>query len=560
MRLLRMASSSTSPVFSPRFEGARSLRARTYPFPSSRSLPRIHIMNDSRLRSNHEASSASSTRLSALPPAPAPPHPPTPTPPGGPEPSSWTSALRRAFTKARVIIGLANPSTSPPRHTHSFSRHPTPPGTPDLRSTSDRDWSTATESDDDVPRDDRPGSTTRNPHVETIMMRLGEQDVRPEVGRKAVKSFMRVFDEVMVRRSLMDIPLEPFSWLRLMREHQIEMEDEEAAIFARRIPEGKVPSDAARAFAKATLFARNPTVGKHSPSPSRGGSSTTAGAGIFPPPAVLLAPPLPSSATTQSPLLTPLNRLFGRNANRAGGHHQVRHGFEDVLTPDGCGLPPMYLGREEEEVVPHVSSETKDDHDTVSEKDLTEMDLTEKDPAKNPHVSNPLPYANPNASNAANPNPNVSNVSRLNPDGDGDGDGDDDGDGDASVVGENVSLEELLYGSVMSRAAYGPVAQAGLLSSVRDLSKPANMSAMSKLNGCSEDEYRAACAYLSGLPESDFLVCYKGASAYRPAHYLAMDRKRQCLVIAIRGSIQLGDILTDLACNTLDVTLCGYGI
>lgn len=46
----------------------------------------------------------------------------------------------------------------------------------------------------------------------------------------------------------------------------------------------------------------------------------------------------------------------------------------------------------------------------------------------------------------------------------------------------------------------------------------------------------------------------------RPCHYLAADRTAGCLVLAVRGSLQLGDIATDLDASPLQYTLAGqYG-
>lgn len=43
----------------------------------------------------------------------------------------------------------------------------------------------------------------------------------------------------------------------------------------------------------------------------------------------------------------------------------------------------------------------------------------------------------------------------------------------------------------------------------------------------------------------------------RPCHYLAVDRQRRILVLAVRGSLQLGDIATDLDASPLRYKLGG---
>ena len=41
-------------------------------------------------------------------------------------------------------------------------------------------------------------------------------------------------------------------------------------------------------------------------------------------------------------------------------------------------------------------------------------------------------------------------------------------------------------------------------------------------------------------------------SEFRPCHYVAVDRVRRRLVLAIRGSLELGDVATDLTASPMD--------
>ena len=44
---------------------------------------------------------------------------------------------------------------------------------------------------------------------------------------------------------------------------------------------------------------------------------------------------------------------------------------------------------------------------------------------------------------------------------------------------------------------------------------------------------------------------------YKPCHYVAVDRLRRRLVLAIRGSLELGDVCTDLTSQPVEMQLPG---
>lgn len=127
--------------------------------------------------------------------------------------------------------------------------------------------------------------------------------------------------------------------------------------------------------------------------------------------------------------------------------------------------------------------------------------------------------------------------------------------GGAGGPGAPLSVRELLYAAVMARATYGPLCEAGFLSSMQRLTNPASLPEMRALLSASPAAKLRSVSRLSGIPESDVLLSYPDASAYRPAHFLAVDRARRVIVLAVRGSMQLGDMLTDLACKSVEAQL-----
>lgn len=121
--------------------------------------------------------------------------------------------------------------------------------------------------------------------------------------------------------------------------------------------------------------------------------------------------------------------------------------------------------------------------------------------------------------------------------------------------GGAVSLSELVYAMMMARASYGPLCHAGYLSSVQTLTSPSNYADMRALLSATPSDYVRSVSALSGLPVEDIVMCFSQGSAYRPAHYVGVDRARRAIVVAVRGSMQLGDVLTDLACSAMDTVL-----
>ena len=55
-----------------------------------------------------------------------------------------------------------------------------------------------------------------------------------------------------------------------------------------------------------------------------------------------------------------------------------------------------------------------------------------------------------------------------------------------------------------------------------------------------------ALASLAQLPPQDVVLAEWSNHTFRPCHFLAVDRRHQCLVLGVRGSLELSDLTTDL--------------
>ncbi len=67
----------------------------------------------------------------------------------------------------------------------------------------------------------------------------------------------------------------------------------------------------------------------------------------------------------------------------------------------------------------------------------------------------------------------------------------------------------------------------------------------------------AAVSAITGVPPSDILAWRFNAHLHQPSYYVALDRAWGRVVVAIRGTLQLGDYLTILDAVPARVTLCG---
>lgn len=71
-----------------------------------------------------------------------------------------------------------------------------------------------------------------------------------------------------------------------------------------------------------------------------------------------------------------------------------------------------------------------------------------------------------------------------------------------------------------------------------------------------EANNEAICA-LTGVEDEDIFVANWRNSPYRPCYYVAADKANKCIVISIRGSLEIGDLLSDVTAHPLKVELMG---
>lgn len=135
-------------------------------------------------------------------------------------------------------------------------------------------------------------------------------------------------------------------------------------------------------------------------------------------------------------------------------------------------------------------------------------------------------------------------------------------DSPASVVHPTTGrtlLQDLLCAAMHSRAAYGYAMAAGHISSVSSYIRLKALAPFTfdAVTGVSAEANVEAVAAMTGIEPADVLQAEWTNSAYRPCHYLAVDRANRCLVLSVRGSLEVGDVLSDLAAEPMEVTMDG---
>ncbi|GIL44569.1 hypothetical protein Vafri_2093 [Volvox africanus] len=69
---------------------------------------------------------------------------------------------------------------------------------------------------------------------------------------------------------------------------------------------------------------------------------------------------------------------------------------------------------------------------------------------------------------------------------------------------------------------------------------------------------REAITQMTGVPDDDILyVCYDNHVGGLLPYYVAVDRQRRSLVVAVRGSLSLNDVVTDLLCEPAEYDVPG---
>ncbi|BDA50637.1 probable Sn1-specific diacylglycerol lipase alpha at N-terminal half [Coccomyxa sp. Obi] len=120
-------------------------------------------------------------------------------------------------------------------------------------------------------------------------------------------------------------------------------------------------------------------------------------------------------------------------------------------------------------------------------------------------------------------------------------------------------LQVLLCGAMHSRAAYGYAMAAGHLSSLLNfaLLQTVHQFDFCAAGGASGEANNEAVAKLAGVRPGHLLMAEWNNSVGRPCHYVAADLANQCIVVAIRGSLEIGDMLSDVTAAPMEMTLLG---
>lgn len=120
-------------------------------------------------------------------------------------------------------------------------------------------------------------------------------------------------------------------------------------------------------------------------------------------------------------------------------------------------------------------------------------------------------------------------------------------------------LQGLIAGAVHSRAAYGFAMQAGHIKSVSSYIRLHTLQPLrfDAVGGVSHEANNEAISELTGIPLDDIKQSNWRNSPFRPCYYVAVDNSSRRIVISIRGSLEIGDLLSDVTANSIKVTLLG---
>ncbi|KAG7675249.1 hypothetical protein Ndes2437A_g00453 [Nannochloris sp. 'desiccata'] len=126
-------------------------------------------------------------------------------------------------------------------------------------------------------------------------------------------------------------------------------------------------------------------------------------------------------------------------------------------------------------------------------------------------------------------------------------------------VGTATLLQDLLCAAMHSRAAYGFAMAAGHITSVTSYIKLQTVQPLTfnAVAGASVEANNEAVAALAGIAPEDILLSHWRNYPFRPCHYVAIDRVNKCVVISIRGTLEIGDLLSDLAAHPMEIDLGG---
>ena len=77
------------------------------------------------------------------------------------------------------------------------------------------------------------------------------------------------------------------------------------------------------------------------------------------------------------------------------------------------------------------------------------------------------------------------------------------------------------------------------------------------VGGASQDANDDAVAALAGVRVEDILYSNWNNSSFRPCFYVAADRANRCIVVSIRGTLQIGDVASDVTAHPIQLKLLG---
>ena len=75
--------------------------------------------------------------------------------------------------------------------------------------------------------------------------------------------------------------------------------------------------------------------------------------------------------------------------------------------------------------------------------------------------------------------------------------------------------------------------------------------------GASIDANLEAVRQYTGFKKEDIIMSDWSNREFQPCHFIAVDTNRQRIVLAIRGSMQIGDFVTDISGAPLSVNIGG---
>lgn len=118
-------------------------------------------------------------------------------------------------------------------------------------------------------------------------------------------------------------------------------------------------------------------------------------------------------------------------------------------------------------------------------------------------------------------------------------------------------LKELLCAATHSRAAYGFAMADGHVSSVSSYIKLQTVQPLrfDVVGGVSQQANEEAIRKLTGVDE--VLQSNFRNGPFRPCYYVAIDDSNGYIVVAVRGSLQVGDLLSDVNASSVERTMLG---